>query len=46
MSNADDAPSPIDFTFEYAGGWAHASISDGVETYAMDPSFVLGGDPL
>jgi hypothetical protein len=38
--------SPIRFTFAYAGhGWAHASVSDGVTTYAMDPSYVPQ-DPL
>lgn len=46
MSNAGDVLSPISFTFEYEGyGSAHASISNGAETYGMDPSYVLG-DPL
>lgn len=33
--------SPIEFVYEYAGhGWALASISNGAETYAMNPSYV------
>lgn len=40
------ALSPISFTFEYAGhGWGRASISDGVTTYDMEPSYPPG-DPL
>jgi hypothetical protein len=46
MSSAGEVMSPITFTFEYEGhGWAHASISDGAETYDRDPSYVFG-DPL
>ena len=46
MSDAGDALSPIEFTFEYQGhGRALASISDGTVTYCMDPSYALG-DPL
>ncbi len=46
MSDDSHALSPISFTFEYAGhGWARASISDGVTTYYMDPSYVPA-DPL
>ena len=37
---------PIHFRFTYTGhGWAHASISDGVSTYEMSPSYVPQ-DPL
>jgi hypothetical protein len=43
---ADDALSPILFTYEYArNGWAHASISDGAAIYYMAPSYVPT-DPL
>ena len=46
MSTAGDVLLPISFTFEYEGyAGARASISNGAETYAMDPSYVLG-DPL
>jgi hypothetical protein len=43
---ADDALSPIRFTYDYArNGWAHASISDSAATYYMVPSYVPT-DPL
>jgi hypothetical protein len=46
MSDAGDMPSPISFTYEYEGhGRALVSISDGVVTYDMRPSYALG-DPL
>jgi hypothetical protein len=46
MSTAGDVLSPISFTFEYEGdAGASASLSNGAETYAMGPSYVLG-DPL
>ncbi len=46
MSNERAILAPISFRFEYTGhGWAHATISDGVTTYAMSPSYVPQ-DPL
>jgi hypothetical protein len=45
MPSPGDDISPISFTFEYEGGWAHASIANGAETYEMGPSY-LPGDPL
>lgn len=46
MSDDSHTLSPISFTYEYAGhGWGRASISDGVTTYYMDPSYVPA-DPL
>jgi hypothetical protein len=36
---------PVNFAFEFAGGWARASISNGTDTYSMEPSYVLN-DPL
>jgi hypothetical protein len=46
-----DIPSPISFTYEYAGhGWAQAWLSDGLTTLSMNPSYVngsyLSSDPL
>ena len=38
--------SPVNFVYEYAGhGWARASISNGADTYTVDPSYVPT-DPL
>jgi hypothetical protein len=46
MSDAEHMLLPIRFTFTYAGhGWAHAFISNGVDTYSMEPSYVPT-DPL
>lgn len=46
MAGEESALSPISFRFEYTGhGWAHATISDGVTTYEMSPSYVPQ-DPL
>src|SRR6516225_808895 len=45
MSDSGDLLPAISFAFEYVGrGWAHASISNGAETYGMGPSYV-GSDP-
>ncbi len=36
----------VNFVYEYAGhGWARTSISNGTDTYSMEPSYVLY-DPL
>ena len=46
MSDEEEILAPIEFSFEYTGhGWAHASISNGVTTYEMSPSY-LPQDPL
>jgi hypothetical protein len=45
-ANSGDVLQPITFTFEYEGyGLAHASVSNGADTYDMFPSYITG-DPL
>jgi hypothetical protein len=41
MADEQAVLSPITFMYEYAGhGWAVATISNGADTYAMNPSNV------
>jgi hypothetical protein len=46
MASEQTIRTRVKFVYEYEGhGWAHASISNGADTYAMVPSYVLN-DPL